>query len=208
MKMSKGNFNPKSSVPCRTVAFSGDGKYLAEVNYLGFITIRSSETGEVINRFMGQTTLSESIRFEPFTNILYVAGAGFEGYRDFGCVKAYDIPSGERILELKGHHDDVIDLCFLSGSKRRVVTVGLDGNVITHNLSENTQWRWEDYNEYINTCSPRPNFDGQFAIAGDSDYTFVLDANNNSIVAKLYTPNDSNGLISVSYTHLTLPTIA
>lgn len=193
--LKESNINPNSTMPCRTVAFSYDSSYLAEVNYLGFITIRSTKTGEIVNRFMGQTTLSETVRFEPNTNILFVVGAGYEGYKDFGCVKGFEIPSGRRILELNGHTDDIVDLCFLNSEERKVVTVGLDGKAIVHNLTDHTQWCWDEYGEYLNTCRERPNFRNHFAVAGDSDYTYVLDADGKNIVAELFTPNDSNGLI-------------
>ena len=187
------SFNPKSTAPCRTVAFSPDNKYLVETNYLGFITIRDVATGEIVNRIMGQTTLAESIRFEPNTNLLYVVGGGFEGYRDFASVMVYEIPSGKRVKEIKGHTDDVIDICF--PSKGVLASVSLDGCAIAHNLVDGTKWFWKDYNEYINTCTARPNHDGQFAIAGDSDYTYILSSIEKKVIAEIHTPNDSNGLI-------------
>lgn len=188
--------DPRSAVPCRTVAFTTDGLYLVEANYLGFITIRSTTDGSIINRFLGQTALVETIRFEKRTDKLFLVGAGFEGYRDFGVAKIFDFPNGNRIGELKGHEDDITDIAFLEGDDRRIVTVGLDKRVKVHNLSTPTSnWTWEGYTDYLNMVSARPMHDGQFAIAGDSDYTYVIDANQKKTIAELLTPGDSNGLI-------------
>lgn len=190
------NIDPRSAVPCRTVAFSPDGKFLTEANYLGFITIRSTNDGRIVNRFLGQTALVETIRFEQQTSNLFLVGAGFEGYRDFGAAKVFDFPTGNRIGELKGHWDDITDIAFLEGRGQRVVTVGLDRKVIVHNLTNPSRnWKWEGYTDYLNMVSARPMFDGNFAIAGDSDFTYVLDSNKKKVIAEIYTPGDSNGLI-------------
>jgi len=194
--MEKNFIDPRSAVPCRTVAFTNNGKYLVEANYLGFITIRSVSDGTIVNRFLGQTALVETIRFEKKTENLFLVGAGFEGYRDFGVAKIFDFPQGNRIGELRGHEDDITDITFLEGIDRRVVTVGLDKKVKVHNLSNPLlNWTWEGYTDYLNMVSYRPMHDGQFAIAGDLDYTYVLDANQKKIIAQLLTPGDSNGLI-------------
>ncbi len=190
------NIDPRSAVPCRTVAFTTDGKHLVEANYLGFITIRSTIDGSIVNRFLGQTALVETIRFEKRTGSLFLVGAGFEGYRDFGVAKIFDFPDGNRIGELRGHEDDITDIAFLEGVDRRIATVGLDKRVKVHNLSNpKSSWTWEGYTDYLNMVSYRPLHDGQFAIAGDSDFTYVLDANEKKTIAELLTPGDSNGLI-------------
>lgn len=190
------DIDPRTATPCRTIAFDSTGKILAEANYLGFLTLRCATTGEIQSRFLGQTALVETIRFDQHTGNLLIVGAGFEGYRDFGAVKILHVPSGDRVGELIGHTDDITDIAVLSGSPHRVVSIGLDHKVIVHDLSDSTKnWTWAEYNDYLNMCSPRPQYDGQFAIAGDSSYTYVLSANEKEIIAKIETLGDSNGLI-------------
>jgi|SanBayMetagenome_1026888.scaffolds.fasta_scaffold01393_4 WD40 repeat protein len=188
--------DPRTAVPCRTVAFTPDGKYLVEANYLGFITIRSTIDGKIYERFLGQTALVETIRIEPQTNLLFLVGAGFEGNRDFGVIKIFEIPSGSYVGEIQGHSDDITDITFLHGNKRLLVSVALDKSVIVHDLENNTCfWKWDKYSNYLNMCSARPNHEFQFAVIGDAAQSYVLDANKQNIIAELYTPGDSNGLI-------------
>jgi WD40 repeat protein len=189
------NIDPRTATPCRTAAFSADGTTLVEANYLGFITVRDARTGQVARRFLAQTALVETVRYEDGTGNLLLVGAGFEGGRDFGAAKVIDPQTGRRLRELRGHTDDATDIISLPGSRRRAVTVGLDRRVIVHDLDEPARtWVWTDYEDYLNTCSHRPGHDGQFAVAGDSPHTYVLDANAHSVVAKLETPGDCNGL--------------
>lgn len=188
--------DPRSATPCRTVAFTDDGEFLAEANYLGFIAIRESKGGRLIARYLAQTALVETVRFEAGTGNLLLVGAGFEGRRDNGVAKVLSFPNGARLGELKGHDDDATDVMPLPGRRRRIVTVGLDFRVIVHDREDSGQnWIWDGYSDYLNTCSARPCHDGQFAVAGDSPYTYVLDADSRRVVAKLETPGDCNGLI-------------
>jgi WD40 repeat protein len=188
--------DPRSAIPCRTVAFSQDGQYLVEANYLGFVTVRETSGGEIKQRYLAQTALVETIKFEWGTDNLLIVGAGFEGGRDFGTFKVIRFSDGQRLAEFSGHTDDITDIFSIPGEKRRVVTVALDKRVIVHDL-ENSQnnWIWDEYTDYLNTCSLRPNHSGQFAIAGDSPLSYVLDANQRQSIAKLETPGDSNGLM-------------
>ena len=189
------NIDPRTATPCRTAAFSPDGSVLAEANYLGFVTLRDAHSGTVRRRFLAQTALVETIRFEEKTGALLLVGAGFEGGRDFGAAKVIDPETGGRLLELRGHTDDATDVLSLGGSRRRVVSVGLDRKVIVHDLEDPTRtWVWSEYEDYLNTCCERPGHEGQLAVAGDSLFTYVLDANARSVVAKLETPGDCNGL--------------
>jgi WD40 repeat protein len=189
------NIDPRTATPCRTAAFSADGTLLAEANYLGFITLRNARTGAVNRRFLAQTALVETLRFEEPTGMLLLVGAGFEGGRDFGAVKIIDPHTGRRLRELRGHTDDSTDVISLGGSRRRVVSVGLDRRVIVHDVEDPSRnWVWSDYEDYLNTCSERPGSEGQFAVAGDSPFTYVLDANRRAVVSKLDTPGDCNGL--------------
>jgi WD40 repeat protein len=188
--------DPRTATPCRTVAFSSDGRTLAEANYLGFVTLRDAGTAEVVRRFLAQTALVETVRFERGTGYLLLVGAGFEGGRDMGVCKVIDPLTGLRRAELRGHSDDATDVLSLSGTRRRVLTVGLDRKVIVHDVEDPSRtWVWSAYEDYINTCSERPSHDGQVAIAGDSPFTYVLDANARTTVAKLDTPGDCNGLL-------------
>ncbi len=169
---------------------------MAEANYLGFVTLRDAVSGELRRRFLAQTALVETIRFEARTGNLLLVGAGFEGGRDCGVVKVIDPATGRRLTELRGHSDDATDVTSLSGERRRVVSVGLDRRVIVHDVADATRtWVWSDYEDYLNTCSERPGHAGQLAIAGDSPYTYVLDADRRTTVAKLDTPGDTNGLL-------------
>jgi len=191
------NIDPRTATPCRTAAFSSDERVLAEANYLGFITLRDAHSGAVLRRFLAQTALVETIRFEEKTGALLLVGAGFEGGRDFGAVKVIDPQTGRRLRELRGHTDDSTDVISLShgSGRRRVVSVGLDRRVIVHDVDDASRtWVWSDYEDYLNTCSERPGHDGQFAVAGDSPFTYVLDANARTVIAKLETPGDCNGL--------------
>ncbi|MFM8272982.1 MAG: PEP-utilizing enzyme [Gemmata sp.] len=188
--------DPRSATPCRTVAFTPDGKHLAEANYLGFVTIRRAEDGHLAARYMAQTALVETIRFDQATGDILMVGAGFEGRRDNGVVKVLSLMDGRRLGELKGHKDDATDVMPLPGPGRRVVSVGLDRRVIVHDLDDPARtWVWDGYEDYLNTCSPRPGHDGQFAVAGDSPYTYILDARERRVVAQVETPGDCNGLI-------------
>ena len=189
------NIDPRTATPCRTLAFSPDASFLVEANYLGFLTIRDARTGDVRRRFLAQTALVETVRFEEKTGALLLVGAGFEGGRDFGVAKVIDPHTGRRLLELRGHVDDATDVSSLAGQKRRVVTVGLDRKVIVHDLEEpaNT-WVWTEYEDYLNTCAERPSHPGHLAVAGDSHYTYVLDANARAVIARLDSPGDCNGL--------------
>jgi WD40 repeat protein len=189
------NIDPTTATPCRTVAFSADGSVLAEANYLGFVTLREARTGTALRRFLAQTALVETLRFEDRTGALVLVGAGFEGGRDFGAAKIIDPNTGRRLLELKGHTDDATDTIALSGARRRIVTVGLDRRVIVHEVEDPAaSWVWSAYEDYLNTCCERPRHDGQFAVAGDSPYTYILDANTRQVVARIDTPGDCNGL--------------
>lgn len=189
------NIDPRTATPCRTAAFSADGRVLAEANYLGFVTLRRAATGDVLRRFLAQTALVETIRFEDRTGALLLCGAGFEGGRDFGTIKVVDPETGRRLKELKGHTDDATDVLSLPGDRRRIVSVGLDRRVIVHDVDDASRtWVFAEYEDYLNTCSARPGHDGHFAVAGDSPYTYVLDANARGVVAKLETPGDCNGL--------------
>ncbi|MFI5300973.1 MAG: WD40 repeat domain-containing protein, partial [Polyangiales bacterium] len=187
--------DPRTATPCRTVAFSADEATFAEANYLGFVTLRDAHTGEIRRRFLAQTALVETVRFEAATGALLMVGAGFEGGRDFGAVKIVDPSTGRRLAELRGHSDDATDVIGLSGARRRLVSVGLDRKVIVHDVEDPSRnWVWSDYEDYLNTCAERPRHPGQLAVAGDSPYTYILDADARTIVAKLETPGDCNGL--------------
>ena len=178
------------------VAFTPDGKHLAEANYLGFITIRRADDGQVVTRYMAQTALVETIRFDPSNGNILMVGAGFEGRRDKGVVKVLSLFDGRRLGNLEGHKDDVTDVMPLPGKGRRFVSVGLDHLVIVHDLDDPSRtWVWDEYGDYLNTCSARPGHDGHLAVAGDSPHTYVLDATERRVVAMIKTPGDCNGLI-------------
>jgi WD40 repeat protein len=188
--------DPRTATPCRTVAFSTDGQTLVEANYLGFVTLRDAGTGECLRRFLAQTALVETVRFEARTGLLLLVGAGFEGGRDCGVVKLIDPQTGRRVHELRAHTDDATDVMSLAGERRRVVSVGLDRRVVVSDLRDPREtWAWTGYEDYLNTCAERPQHPGQLAIAGDSPYSYVLDADRRVVVAKLDTPGDTNGLI-------------
>jgi WD40 repeat protein len=187
--------DPRTATPCRTVAFRPDGRELAEANYLGFVTVRAASSGEVARRFLAQTALVETLRYEARTGAILLVGAGFEGGRDFGAVKALDAATGRRLLELRGHTDDATDVIELDGDRRRIVSVGLDRRVIVHDVEDASRtWVFAGYEDYLNTCAARPRHPGQLAVAGDSPFTYVLDADTRAVVAKLDTPGDCNGL--------------
>lgn len=165
--------DPRTKSPSRTVAFSPAGDVLVEANYLGFLALRDARSGELRRRWLAQTALVETVRFEPRTGFLLIVGAGFEGTRDAGVVKVVDPASGRRVAELRGHSDDATDVLALSGSRRRVVSVGLDRQVVLFDLSATPdgtvgpEWAWQGYEDYLNTCSERPHHPGQLAVAGD-----------------------------------------
>jgi WD40 repeat protein len=189
------HIDPRTATPCRTVAFSPDGAVMAEANYLGFVKLRDARSGDVLRRFLAQTALVETVRFEETSGLLLLVGAGFEGGRDAGVVKVFDPRTGRRVAELRGHSDDATDVVGLPGDRRRVVSVGLDRRVIVHDVEEPARtWVWADYEDYLNTCAPRPHHPGQLAVAGDSLYSYVLDADARRVLAKLETPGDTNGL--------------
>jgi WD40 repeat protein len=189
------HIDPRTATPCRTVAFSSDGATFAEANYLGFVTLRDAQTGEKQRRFLAQTALVETARYEERTGLLMLVGAGFEGARDLGIVKIIDPRTGRRVTELRGHSDDATDVVSVPGARRRIASVGLDRRVVVHDLDEpRDTWTFEGYEDYLNTCAPRPRHEGQLAIAGDSPFSYVLDANARLVVAKLDTPGDCNGL--------------
>src|SRR5579859_147649 len=179
--------DPRTATPCRTVAFSADGSIQVEANYLGFVTLREARSGDVLRRFLAQTALVETVRFEDRTGMLLLVGAGFEGGRDCGVVKILDPRSGRRVAELSGHSDDATDVVTLPGERRRVVSVGLDRRVVVHDVQDpRLSWAWTGYEDYLNTCAPRPGHErSHVAIAGDSPYTYVLDVDARSLVAKL-----------------------
>lgn len=186
-----------SASPTKAVTFSKDGRYLVEANYLGFVTVRNAYTGAIENRYMPQTGIVEAVRFEESDGkYLMIAGAGFEGNRDYGVAKLLEFPTGNRFRELAGHTDDITDVVSLNGLHQRVITVGLDRRVIVHDLSEPKQtWIWEgSAHSHLNVCSPRPKHSGHFAVAGDSYYTYIIDADQRQIIAKVETVTDSNGL--------------
>lgn len=188
--------DPRTATPCRTIAFSPRGDVLAEANYLGFVTVRDAQSGELRSRLLAQTALVETLRFEERTGLLLLVGAGFEGGRDCGVVKVIDPTTGRRAHELRGHADDATDVIELPGERRRVVSVGLDRRVLVHDVADPTKtWAWSDYEDYLNTCVARPGHPGQLAVAGDSPYTYVLDADRRAVVAKLDSPGDTNGLL-------------
>ncbi len=169
---------------------------MAEANYLGFVTVRDAGTGDLLRRFLAQTALVETIRFEERSGMLLLVGAGFEGGRDGGVVKIVDPRTGRRVSELRGHSDDATDVCGLPGSRRRIVSVGLDRRVLVHDVDDPAgTWAWTDYEDYLNTCAPRPHHPGQLAVAGDSPYSYVLDADTRQVLARLDTPGDTNGLL-------------
>ena len=188
--------DPRTATPCRTVAFSAKGTLLAEANYLGFVTLRDAASGALVRRFLAQTALVETIRFDDRTGLLMLVGAGFEGGRDDGVVKLVNPDTGHRVAELRAHTDDATDVISLPGERRRIVSVGLDRAVVVHDLGDPARnWRWTGYEDYLNTCAARPRHNGHLAIAGDSPFTYVLDADSRSELAKLDTPGDSNGLL-------------
>lgn len=188
--------DPRTATPCRTVAFSGDGGVLVEANYLGFVSVRHAQSGDLLRRFLAQTALVETVRFEERTGLLLLVGAGFEGGRDGGIVKILDARRGTRVAELRGHTDDVTDVMTLPGDRRRVVSVGLDRRVVVHDVEDpRRSWAWTDYEDYLNTCAARPGHDGTVAVAGDSPYSYVLDLDARSVLARLDTPGDTNALM-------------
>ncbi|HEY5243443.1 MAG TPA: WD40 repeat domain-containing protein [Polyangiaceae bacterium] len=178
------------------MAFSPDGAVMAEANYLGFVTLRDARSGDLLRRFLAQTALVETIRFEESSGRLLLVGAGFEGGRDAGVVKVVDPRTGRRVTELRGHSDDATDVVGLPGARRRIVSVGLDRRVMVHDVEDpGRTWVWSEYEDYLNTCAPRPHHPGQLAVAGDSPYSYVLDADARTVLARLDTPGDSNGLL-------------
>ncbi len=188
--------DPRTATPCRTVAFSGDGDVLVEANYLGFVSVRHARSGDLLRRFLAQTALVETVRFEEGTGLLLLVGAGFEGGRDCGVVKLLDPRHGTRVAELRGHSDDVTDVMTLPGGRRRIVSVGLDRRVLVHDVQDpQRSWAWTDYEDYLNTCAARPGHDGTIAVAGDSPYSYVLDLDARSVLARLDTPGDTNALM-------------
>lgn len=188
--------DPRTATPSRTVAFSHDGNVLAEANYLGFVTLRDAATGDRLRRFLAQTALVETVRFEARTGHLLLVGAGFEGGRDCGVVKVIDPRTGQRLEELRAHTDDATDVMSLPGPRRRIVSVGLDRRVVVSDLEDRDRtWTWTGYEDYLNTCADRPGYPGQFAVAGDSPYTYVIDADRREVIARVDTPGDTNGLI-------------
>jgi WD40 repeat protein len=178
------------------VAFSSDGEVLVEANYLGFLTLRDARSGDRLKRLLAQTALVETVRFEARTGLLLLVGAGFEGGRDCGVVKIIDPRTGRRVEELRAHTDDATDVMSLTGARRRVVSVGLDRRVVVSDLDDAREtWVWTGYEDYLNTGAERPRHPGQLAVAGDSPYTYVLDADRRVATAKLDTPGDTNGLL-------------
>ena len=118
------SIEPRSATPCRTVAFTPDGKHLAEANYLGFITIRRADDGQVVTRYMAQTALVETIRFDPSNGNILMVGAGFETPRQRcreGLLSLVRRSPASGTLE--GHKDDVTDVMPLPG-KGQAVRVG------------------------------------------------------------------------------------
>lgn len=169
---------------------------LVEANYLGFVTVRHAQTGDLLRRFLAQTALVETVRFEDETGLLLLVGAGFEGGRDCGVVKMVDPRRGKRVAELRGHTDDVTDVMTVPGARRRIVSVGLDRRVLVHDVDDpQRSWAWTDYEDYLNTCATRPRHEGTVAVVGDSPYTYVLDLDARAVIARLDTPGDTNGLM-------------
>ena len=186
--------DPRTATPCRTVIFAED--LLIEANYLGFITVRSTSNGEIESRFLAQTALVETLRYSPVRRQLLLVGAGFEGYRDFGAVKLFDIPSGRRAGELRGHWDDITDVCVFPDDQDRAASIGLDRRLVIHKIGQlEPVWIWEGYEDYLNMCAARPGTGGEVAVAGASPWTYVISTKGQSVIAKLDTPGDSNGLI-------------
>ena len=178
------------------MAFSTDGDVLVEANYLGFVTLRETRSGDRLKRFLAQTALVETVRYEANTGLLLLVGAGFEGGRDCGVVKIIDPHTGRRVEEVRAHTDDATDVMTLPGARRRVVSVGLDRRVVVSDLDDpRGSWVWTGYEDYLNTCADRPRHPGQFAVAGDSPHTYVLDADRRAVVARLDTPGDTSGLL-------------
>jgi WD40 repeat protein len=187
--------DPRTATPCRTVVFAGD-EHLIEANYLGFITTREIASGTIVSRVLGQTALVETMRYSPQRRELLLVGAGFEGYRDFGKVKLFTFPEGNRLRELDGHWDDITDICLFPDLPDIAASIGLDRRLVVHNLNQRDPiWIWDGYEDYLNMCAARPGAGGHVAIAGDSPFTYVLDTQKRSVVAKIDTPGDSNGLV-------------
>lgn len=169
---------------------------LVEANYLGFVSVRHARSGDLLRRFLAQTALVETVRFEEGTGLLLLVGAGFEGGRDCGVVKIIDPRRGTRVAELRGHADDATDVISLPGERRRVVSVGLDRRVVVHDVeAPSRSWAWTDYEDYLNTCAARPCHDGTIAVVGDSPHTYVVDLDARSVLARLDTPGDTNALM-------------
>lgn len=191
----QSDIDPRTATPCRTVVFSADESRLIEANYLGFLTIRDAVNGRILSRFLGQTALVETLRFWPQKNALLLVGAGFEGYRDFGVVKQISFPDGERVREFKGHADDITDVSVGGEAQDIIASVGLDRRLVVHDSdSSEPKWIWDKYEDYLNMCAIQPGAGGLIAIAGDSPFTYVLNAQNGAVVAQLDTPGDCNGL--------------
>jgi len=165
---------PPSSLPpvstfgfgsVNSVAFSPDGKYVAEGGGGSSVQLIDTDSWNVVRTFEGHTDKVLSVAFSPDRKLL-ASGS------DDNTIKLWDVSTGKQVRTLSGHTDSVLSVAFSP-----------DGKLLASGSSDDTIKLWDvSTGQEVRTLSGHTDSvlsvafspDGKLLASGSSDNTIKL----------------------------------
>lgn len=160
-----------------SVAWSPDGSTIASAGQNQVINVWSAESFEPLYAPITTTRPLFSIAFSP-DSALIGAGGGLVGDTNEGTVLAYDVESGELILNTSPHASVAVAVVFTEDSEQ-LISAGFDGTIATTNV--------ESANPEVVTLYPD---EGISALDIQEDGTWVVSLYSGAV--RLHDPADDS----------------
>lgn len=155
-------FSVKANGWISGVAFSPDGRLLANACSDHTAQIRSAETGKEIAVLRGHRDCVTAVAFSPTRQIL--ATASYDQ-----TARLWDVASARMLLELRGHHGPVMAVAF-SPDGKLIATAGLDTTIQLWNVRTGAfEGMLRGHLSWVNSIVFGP--DGDVLLSGSSDGT-------------------------------------